>query len=186
MLSAIIPSLCRRKILSLFFLNPEKEFYLRQISKLEQLPVRSVQLEIQNLCDSGIVLERRSANRRLFHLNKMFFYYKELNHLVLKTMGLQIEVEKHLKNFADFVKYAVVYSGYQAVTEPGMKVSVTLFGSFETLPDLLKEKLLAIKTQLPFQVTFHLKEMAPNFRGIEDMRDPELPNPIVIYPQHKK
>ncbi len=158
MLKAIIPSRCRRKLLSLFFLNPDKEFYLRQIAKLTDQPVRSVQLEIQNLCDAHIVTERRKSNRRLFKLDPGFFYHNELKQLVEKTMGLQMEVEKHLRSYKDYVKMAIIDRSFEEPMD-GDQVQVTLLGRFMNIPEQERQKLMNINGQLPFSIQFELTEL---------------------------
>lgn len=181
MLKAIIPSRCRRKLLSLFFLNSDKEFYLRQIAKLTDQPVRSVQLEIQNLCDARIVNERRKSNRRLFKLNKSFYYYDELMQLIQKTMGLQAELEKHLRSYKDTVQYAVVEKGCSKMPVEGEQVCITLLGKFSSMNEEEKEKLIQMTTHLPFSVTFQLKDLGAGFEGGEDHLHSELEDKVLLY-----
>lgn len=179
MLKTIIPSKCRRKILTLFFLDPENEFYLRQIAKLTQQPVRSVQIEIQNLFEAGIVLERRKSNRRLFKLNKKFYYYDELKQLVLKTQGVQSEVEKHLGNFKNIIQTAVIKNNGES--KPGLdgRVTVTLNGNFDDLPDSTRKRLTSIKTRLPFEIAFDLVNTDHGHNDPEESKD--FAREILVY-----
>jgi hypothetical protein len=182
MLTAIIPSRCRREILSLLFTNEGKEFYLRQIAKLTNQPVRSVQLEIQNLFEAGIVLERRKSNRRFFYVNQSFFYHDELRQLVLKTVGMQSEIRKHLGGFKDTVRMAIL-EGFRNSNNGNHdgEVHVRLIGRFKDLSESGRNRILTFKPQLPYRVILHLEEAGQGFTGMTGDGNPDSAARMVLF-----
>ncbi|MEJ5199003.1 MAG: hypothetical protein WHX53_08775, partial [Anaerolineae bacterium] len=63
MLESLFSSRARVKVLSLLLLNPESSFYLRQISRLTQLPIRAVQREVERLLALGLLKRSESGNQ---------------------------------------------------------------------------------------------------------------------------
>jgi hypothetical protein len=183
MLGAIITSKCRRKVLTLLIMNPEQEYYLRQIARLTDQPIRSVQLETHGLVTEGVIVERREANRRLFRVNPKFYYHNELKGLIMKTTGLQYEVEKHLVDFKKYVRYAVLdLDNFQIKPESRSDgVLISLYGNFEGLKGFNKERLLNITSILPFKVKFNL---VPMEHGMVVSGEGE--NKILLYSQGEK
>jgi hypothetical protein len=183
MLGAIITSKCRRRVLTLLIMNPEQEYYLRQIARMTDQPIRSVQLETHGLVTEGVIVERREANRRLFRLDPKFYYYNELKNLIMKTTGLQYEVERHLGDFKKYVRYAVLDMDNFHIKPDSRAdgVLVSLYGNFEGLKGFNKERLLNITSILPFKVKFNLITLE---RGMEIIGEGE--NKIMLFSQGER
>lgn len=74
-IEALFGSKTRVKLLNLFLTNPEKSFYVREITRLIDEQVNSVRRELKNLEDNRIV-KSTTEDRKLFYgINQRFKYY---------------------------------------------------------------------------------------------------------------
>lgn len=87
-MDSLIGSKARRRILAKTLLAPDREFYLRELARATGLALRSVQIEIDNLVKTGVLLERRSGNRRYLRANEGHPFFSPLRELVAKGDGL--------------------------------------------------------------------------------------------------
>jgi len=84
----IIRSRTRRRILVKMLLAPDREFYLRELARSTGAALRTVQVELNRLVGAGILLERRSGNRRYLRANERHPLYRSLRELVVRSDGL--------------------------------------------------------------------------------------------------
>jgi len=59
----LFSSRAARKVLSLFVLHPDREFYQREVARLSGVPLRSAQLALERLVSLGLVDSARSGNQ---------------------------------------------------------------------------------------------------------------------------
>ena len=78
----------RRAILAITFLDPEREFHLRELVRRSGLAPRSVQVEVDKLVTAGLLQERRSSNRRYLRANERHLLFSPVREIILKTVGL--------------------------------------------------------------------------------------------------
>ncbi len=69
-------------------LAPDREFYLRELARSTGAALRTVQVELNRLVGAGILLERRSGNRRYLRANERHPLYRSLRELVVRSDGL--------------------------------------------------------------------------------------------------
>lgn len=67
----------RVKLLSLFYNNPERPYYVREITRIIDEQINSVRRELQNLLSIGIVRSVGQGNRLYYELNPDFDYLTE-------------------------------------------------------------------------------------------------------------
>lgn len=97
-------------MLKLFFLNGNREFYIREIEKEIGISIGPIQHEIRNLYDSRIVLSRSSGNRIYYKVNKNHIIYDELLSIIKKCQGL-IPILKDTMNRHE-VLLSFIYGSY--------------------------------------------------------------------------
>jgi len=78
----------RRLLLARLYMAPDREFYLRELVRLSGLAPRTVQLELDRLVAAGLVVERRSGNRRYLRANIGHPLFRPLYEIVARTDGL--------------------------------------------------------------------------------------------------
>jgi len=110
-LVAMLGSEARVKILKMLLLNPDAEFYIREISIKTGLAFSMVYKELDNLKAIGLVTEERKGKLRLFKINKQSLLYEDLKMIFTKTVGLGDLIRESLQKF-DKIKYALIYGSF--------------------------------------------------------------------------
>ena len=78
MIDALFGSKTRVKLLNLFFNNPGKVFYVREITRIVDEQVNSVRRELSNMQNVGVV-KSATKDRKLFYgVNQRYKYYTPL------------------------------------------------------------------------------------------------------------
>lgn len=107
-MQALFPS-TRRKILSLFFMHPDKQFYFREVLKLTGTKQGAIQRELKSLTGAGI-LELETRGRQTFYsVNKSHPIYTDLSRIVTKTFGLVDVLRDILFSSRNEIKVASIY-----------------------------------------------------------------------------
>jgi len=118
MLEALISSKVRVKLLTLFLLNPESEFYVREIVRMTGENINGVRRELANLESFGLLIGRRRGNQQYFTVNRDFFLYTDLQQLVLKTEGVARVIRENLSSLQN-IECMFVYGSFAKGTAGG-------------------------------------------------------------------
>ena len=118
MLEALISSKVRVKLLTLFLLNPESEFYVREIVRMTGENINGVRRELANLESFGLLVGRRRGNQHYFTVNRDFFLYTDLQQLVLKTEGVARVIRENLSSLQN-IECMFVYGSFAKGTAGG-------------------------------------------------------------------
>lgn len=130
-LEQLFGSRTRTKLLRLFLLHPDNAFFIRELTRLIDTQINSVRRELQNLADSGVILEvdepgtqsaegeavqakgtKRSSSdkqpRKYFQANPSFLLFAEFQSLFAKSPRfLQDILERELDNLGT-IDFAVL------------------------------------------------------------------------------
>ncbi len=117
LLSSIIPSKARRRVMSLFFLHPEKRFYVRQVCRETGLHINSVRRELSNLEEVGLLSSSSEANLKYYEVERRFPIFSELKRIFEKTENLLHELKELLAGFE--IRLAFVYGSFASGEERG-------------------------------------------------------------------
>ena len=82
------------EILKLFFINPEQEYYFREIGQKLNKEPSYYQRPLDKLVSQGILKDERKGNMRFFKLNKEHPLYEEIKSIVAKTLGIEYKLKK--------------------------------------------------------------------------------------------
>lgn len=107
MLEKLFTSRVRLRLLQLFLNHQEEHYYQRQLERLLDIGVRSLQLELDNLINIGFLKKENDGNRVYFSVNDVFPLLHELQALILKGSFLVDELKKLLSN--NKVRLAFIY-----------------------------------------------------------------------------
>jgi DNA-binding transcriptional ArsR family regulator len=125
LLESILGSKTRTKLLTLFLLNPEQEFYVRELTRRLNERINSVRRELLNLTRLGLLVSRSRDKRRYYSINKNFIIFKELKALISRAnTAPQKKLAKGLED-AGRIKYACL-SGF--FTQSPSRVDLLLVG----------------------------------------------------------
>lgn len=95
-------------------LNPDKEYYLRELVRLTGFAPRTIQVELDHLSEKDLLLERRSGNRRYFKANIYSPLFKPLQELVLRSEGFVGVVREALGD--EGIEFAFIFGSMAAGT----------------------------------------------------------------------
>jgi predicted nucleotidyltransferase len=114
----------RAELLRLLFADPAKELHLRELARLSNLSVGTLQAEVRKLSEAGLLVPRRDGNRLYYRANTAHPVFPELQGLALKTTGLREQLADALNGVAG-VELAFVF-GSQASGTAGAGSDVDL------------------------------------------------------------
>lgn len=78
MIEQLFGSKTRVKLLKLFFSNPNRSFYVREITRKIDEQINSVRRELSNLMSIGIIVSDNSNNKLYYEVSQKYEYYKPL------------------------------------------------------------------------------------------------------------
>ena len=125
MLEALISSNTRVKLLTLFLLNPESEYYIREIVRMCGENYNAVRRELANLESFGLITGQKKGNQQYYTVNRDFFIYNELQKIVLKTEGIAKIIKEDLARLRD-IECLFIYGSFAEGTA-GAKSDIDLF-----------------------------------------------------------
>ncbi|CAA6691198.1 MULTISPECIES: nucleotidyltransferase domain-containing protein [unclassified Lentimonas] len=152
----------RAELLRLLFVDAERSLHLRDLARLSGLAVGTIQREVANLRDAGLILERRDGNRLYFSANVHHPIYSELRGITLKTTGLTVQFQDALKELTG-IEFAFVYGSF-AKGSPSSESDIDLFviGSIG---------LRALAPRLKLVADTMNREINPTVISLESYRD---------------
>lgn len=78
MVEQLFGSKTRVKLLQLFYGNPNRSFYVREITRKIDEQINSVRRELANLMSVGIITSDNSNNKLYYEVNQKYEYYQPL------------------------------------------------------------------------------------------------------------
>ncbi len=78
MIEQLFGSKTRAKLLQLFYSNPNRSFYVREITRKIDEQINSVRRELSNLLSIGIIKSNADNNRLYYEVNQSYKYYEPL------------------------------------------------------------------------------------------------------------
>jgi predicted nucleotidyltransferase len=175
MLEALISSKTRVKLLTLFLLNPESEYYVREIVRMTGENYNAVRRELANLETLGLITGQKKGNQQYYTVNRTFFLYDELQKIVLKTEGIAKIIRDDLAPVSD-IECMFIYGSFARGTA-GAQSDIDLFivGNVDenTLIPLVNKSEEAINREINYTL-MHSDE----FKKRKDSGDPFVKNVI--------
>lgn len=81
MIEQLFGSKTRVKLLQLFYSNPNRSFYVREITRKIDEQINSVRRELSNLLNVGIISSETKNNRLYYEVNKSFQFHEPLSQI---------------------------------------------------------------------------------------------------------
>ncbi len=81
MIEQLFGSKTRVKLLQLFYSNPNRSFYVREITRKIDEQINSVRRELSNLLNIGIIVSDSNNNRLYYEVNQKFKFYDPLQQI---------------------------------------------------------------------------------------------------------
>ena len=87
MLKRLFTSNTRIKLLTLFLLNPDEEYFIRELTRRLGEQINSIRRELDNLKKMGLLKSKEKNRKKYYVVNKNFVVFHELKSIILKSVG---------------------------------------------------------------------------------------------------
>lgn len=101
MVDALFGSKTRVKLLHLFFNNPGKAFYVREITRKIDEQINSVRRELANMLSVGVIKSDSANNKLYYEVDQKYDHYKPLRQIFADNPAEEEEIVKPLDPRAD-------------------------------------------------------------------------------------
>lgn len=81
MIEQLFGSKTRVKLLHLFYRNPNRSFYVREITRKIDEQINSVRRELSNLLKVGLIKSDTSGNKLYYEVNQAYKFYEQLRQI---------------------------------------------------------------------------------------------------------
>ncbi len=155
----IAKSKIRQDLLTLFFTNPSKRYYLRELERMLGYSAGSIRRELLRFQKDDLFNTQRVGNLLYYSLNTKHPLFKELKSIVSKTVGVEGSLKKVLSSIKD-IKIAFIYGSFAMRRERVTSdIDLMIIGN----PDisLLNEKIAELEKKLKREINptiYSLKE----------------------------
>lgn len=99
MLKQLFTSKARIKLLEIFLLNPDGEFFIRELTRKLNEQINSVRRELCNLKSVGLLRSRVKNRKKFYVVNKGFILFNELRSIIIKASSNLDSLAKKLSQF---------------------------------------------------------------------------------------
>lgn len=126
----------RQRLLAVLLLQPDRPWYLSELARHLRLSPSSLQRELAQFADAGILEQRQDGNRVYFQADRSCPIFPELQRILAKTAGLADVVRDALTPLQAKIDLAFIYGSIASSQEwSSSDVDLMLVGS-ATLADL--------------------------------------------------
>ena len=129
MLTGIINSRLKIKMLVRFFLNPESSTYLRQLSSEFNVSSNAVRSELNHLSKGDLITPEKSGRKILYRANKNHPLFPELISMAKKVVGVDSMIESIISRLGNIEK-AYLLDDYAIGRDTGI-VDLLLIGDID-------------------------------------------------------
>ncbi len=162
LLSGLIASKTRVKLLMRFFFNPQSRSYLRELSKEFNVSTNAVREELNQLKKTGLLESEKTGRQVVYKANTRHALFPELKSMVSKVMGIDQVIDSIIERLGN-IESAYLIDDYAEGKDTGI-IDIILVGHIDHyhLNDLsrktehyIKRKIRSlVMTQEEFQAFF--------------------------------
>lgn len=107
MLKRLFTSSTRIKLMTLFLLHPDEEYFIRELTRKLGEQINSVRRELDNMKKIGILKSKFKNRKKFYIIDKNFIIFQELRSIILKTLADHEAIAKKLSKCGD-IDYMVL------------------------------------------------------------------------------
>jgi predicted nucleotidyltransferase len=166
-LAELFPNPALVKVLSLFLLHPEKEFYQRDIAETTGNALLQVQRALKRIEHAGLVTKTKRGNMLYYRADRMHPAFEDLKRVFLKTVALGDVLREALSPLTEKVKLAFIF-GSLAQGKETAQSDIDLFLVGELSLRELTKVLAPVFSELGREVNpviYHLEEFLEKAGG---------------------
>jgi len=146
----IAKSKIRQDLLTLFFTNPSKRYYLRELQRMLGYSAGSIRRELLRFQKDNLFITQKVGNLLYYCLNSKHPLFKELKSIISKTVGVEGSLRKALSSIKK-IKIAFIYGSFASKKQKaGSDIDLMILGN----PDIscLSEKIAALEKKLEREI----------------------------------
>jgi len=129
LLSSLLFSEYRKRILGLLLLNPEATYHVRELARLTDTSAGTLHKELSKLTAGGILKSKKVGNQVHYSANLLCPIFNELASILRKTSGLVDVLASALTGVEDQIRFAFVFgSAARGEQETNSDIDVMLVG----------------------------------------------------------
>lgn len=154
MLEFLTKSKIRKKIILLFVYNQKREFYLSEIARHVKTSAGTAQRELNKLLSMDFLSFHKKGNLNIYKLNNRHPLIEEIESIVRKTFGIEVELEAELSKIKQ-INYAFLFGSY---VKGGFKPDsdIDLFVVGEVDDDEVFEATQRVEETVGRQINYHI------------------------------
>lgn len=144
MLKRLFTSNTRIKLLTVFLMNPEEEFFIRELTRKLDEQINSIRRELDNLKKCGLLKAKIRNRKKYYTLNNDFILLEELKSIIVKALSNNNQLVKDLSEMGEIklLVLAGVFTGRETDS-----VDLLIVGNMDK--DRINEYLNELKTPRP-------------------------------------
>jgi len=142
----------RKAILELYFNNPEKKYYLRQLERITGFPVSNIRREMLKLEKTGLFKKEKQGNQVYYFLNTNSPIFNDVKNILDKTIGVEHQLKESLNDLKGLTK-AFIYGSFADKTYDTLS-DIDIVVSGEIKEDELIEKIAALEKKLGREINY--------------------------------
>lgn len=127
----------RQAVLTVLFEQPERGFYMRELSRISGIAPGPLQHELKQLVHADLVLKAPNGNRMIYRANTENPVFPELLGIIQKTCGMPIMVARALEEFGENISHAAIYGSVAKGTHQSRSDIDLLIIGDTTLADIV-------------------------------------------------
>jgi len=116
-LARLFPNRAVLDVLALILLNPDRQFYQREVAERTEATVLQVQRALRRIEDAGLVEKIRRGNHVYYSARRDHPVHEELKRMLIKTVSLGDRLREGLRPYGDSIRLAFVYGSIAAGTD---------------------------------------------------------------------
>ena len=101
MLKRLFTSNTRIKLLTVFLMNLEEEFFIRELTRKLNEQINSIRRELENLKKMGLLKSRTKNRKKYFYVNKDFILIDELKSIIVKVLSSKETLTKDVQKMGE-------------------------------------------------------------------------------------
>ncbi|MFH1078401.1 MAG: hypothetical protein V1745_03955 [Patescibacteria group bacterium] len=161
MLEHLFGSKTRAKLLTIFLHNSDKQFFVRELTRLIDTQINAVRRELENLVELGLVNEVEAAiedtkrpglKRKYYRMNDMFPLLHEIKMLVTKAHVLmERRLDREIAALGDIHYFALMGT---FIGKAGAPVDIFIVGNVDA--QATKKLMTRLEKDLGFEINFNV------------------------------
>lgn len=156
MLSNLITSKTRIRLLVKFFINVANTGYLRGLAKEMEENTNAIRKELNNLAEAGIIIRDSKESKVIYRANKAHPFFGLLQQIVRKHIGLDDIINAVVSRMGDVKKIYLIGDYTQGIDSGTIEIVLEGPRINESYLEQLRPKIVKeIQKQVIFHTTTH-------------------------------